>query len=132
VEIAQLEHGVETISPVKERKRLASISTSQPNIAITHLEPSKSKAKASEPSYKRWLARPGQLIANMLEAAGCDHVITMDLHDPQYEGFFNIPIDNLYSHPLIIKYIKEKIPDYENATIVSPDAGGAKRYDFFI
>lgn len=52
----------------------------------------------------------------------------MDLHDPQFQGFFDIPVDNLYSSPLILKYIKENIPDYKNVTIVSPDAGGAKRY----
>jgi ribose-phosphate pyrophosphokinase len=119
---------VSPASATKEiRKRISSISTSQPNVAITPLEPLKT-VQPTGPSYKTWLARPGQLIANMLEAAGCDHLITMDLHDPQYEGFFNIPIDNLYSHPLIIKYIKDKIPAYEDATIVSPDAGGAKRY----
>lgn len=64
----------------------------------------------------------------MLEAAGCDHVITMDLHDPQFQGFFDIPVDNLFSHPLIIKWIQHKIPNYKDAVIVSPDAGGAKRY----
>lgn len=55
----------------------------------------------------------------------------MDLHDPQYQGFFNIPVDNLQSQPLLIKYIKENIPKYQSAVIVSPDAGGAKRYYFF-
>jgi ribose-phosphate pyrophosphokinase len=53
--------------------------------------------------------------------------MTMDLHDPQFQGFFDIPVDNLYSQPLILKYIKEKIPNFQNAVIVSPDAGGAKR-----
>jgi ribose-phosphate pyrophosphokinase len=51
----------------------------------------------------------------------------MDIHDPQFQGFFDIPVDNLLSQPLIIKYIKEKIPGYRDAVIVSPDAGGAKR-----
>jgi ribose-phosphate pyrophosphokinase len=51
----------------------------------------------------------------------------MDLHDPQFQGFFDIPVDNLFSEPLIIKYIKEKIPKYRHSVIVSPDAGGAKR-----
>lgn len=58
---------------------------------------------------------------------GADHIITMDLHDPQFQGFFDIPVDNLYSQPLLIKYIKEKIPNFRDAVIVSPDAGGAKR-----
>ncbi|KAI8807367.1 phosphoribosyltransferase-like protein [Cladochytrium replicatum] len=77
--------------------------------------------------YKHWTARSGTLIANMLTAAGADHIITLDLHDPQFQGFFDIPVDNLYSQPLVVKYIREKIPGYENAIIVSPDAGGAKR-----
>ena len=59
---------------------------------------------------------------------GANHIITLDLHDPQYQGFFDIPVDNLFGSPLMIKYIREKIPDYRKAIIVSPDAGGAKRY----
>jgi len=51
----------------------------------------------------------------------------MDLHDPQFQGFFDIPVDNLYSQPLMIKYIKEKIVESKRCVIVSPDAGGAKR-----
>lgn len=68
-----------------------------------------------------------KLVANMLVAAGVDHVITMDLHASQIQGFFDIPVDNLFAEPAAIKYIKENIPDWENAVIVSPDAGGAKR-----
>ncbi|EGF82883.1 hypothetical protein BATDEDRAFT_29573 [Batrachochytrium dendrobatidis JAM81] len=82
---------------------------------------------ASQGTYKHWTARSGTLIANMLMAAGADHIITLDLHDPQFQGFFDIPVDNLYIQPLMIKYIKEKIPHYDKAVIVSPDAGGAKR-----
>ena len=51
----------------------------------------------------------------------------MDLHDPQYQGFFDIPVDNLYGRPLLKKYIMHNIPDYKSSIIVSPDAGGAKR-----
>lgn len=50
----------------------------------------------------------------------------MDLHASQIQGFFNIPVDNLFAEPSMLKYIREKI-DYKNAIIVSPDAGGAKR-----
>ena len=53
--------------------------------------------------------------------------MTMDLHDPQYQGFFDIPVDNLYSRPRFMKYIQHHIPNYKDAIIVSPDAGGAKR-----
>lgn len=66
----------------------------------------------------------GKLIANLIEVSGVDRLITLDLHASQIQGFFDIPVDNLYAEPLLIKYISriegEKI-------IVSPDAGGVKR-----
>ncbi|KAI0062033.1 phosphoribosyl pyrophosphokinase [Artomyces pyxidatus] len=68
-----------------------------------------------------------KLVANMLAVAGCDHVITMDLHANQIQGFFDFPVDNLYSEPLMIAYIKRNIEGWQNGIIVSPDAGGAKR-----
>lgn len=68
-----------------------------------------------------------KVVANNITVNGADHVITMDLHAPQIQGFFNIPVDNLYAEPSTIKWIKENIPDYKNVIIVSPDAGGAKR-----
>jgi ribose-phosphate pyrophosphokinase len=69
-----------------------------------------------------------KLVANMLVVAGCDHVITMDLHASQIQGFFDIPVDNLWSEPLMIGYIKRQIANWsEDGIIVSPDAGGAKR-----
>ncbi|CAG8466499.1 1011_t:CDS:2 [Ambispora gerdemannii] len=77
--------------------------------------------------YKHWIARSGTLVANLLTCAGADHIMTMDLHDPQFQGFFDIPVDNLYGQPLMIKYIKENIPNWAQAVMVSPDAGGAKR-----
>merc|ERR1712141_802605 len=68
-----------------------------------------------------------KLVANMLSVAGADHIITMDLHASQVQGFFDIPVDNLYAEPAVLKWIKENIDDWRNAIIVSPDAGGAKR-----
>lgn len=68
-----------------------------------------------------------KLVANMLTVAGADHVITMDLHASQIQGFFDVPVDNLYAEPMIIKYVRDQIPEWKNAIIVSPDAGGAKR-----
>lgn len=67
-----------------------------------------------------------KLMADMLTTAGCDHVITMDLHASQIQGFFDVPVDNLYAEPSVVKYIKEHIP-HDDAIIISPDAGGAKR-----
>lgn len=67
-----------------------------------------------------------KLMADMLTTAGCDHVITMDLHAAQIQGFFDIPVDNLYAEPSVVRYIKENL-DVKNTIIISPDAGGAKR-----
>ncbi|ORY35708.1 phosphoribosyltransferase-like protein [Naematelia encephala] len=65
-----------------------------------------------------------KLVANMLREAGCDHVITMDLHASQIQGFFDVP---LYAEPAMVNYIREHFDDVRNCVIVSPDAGGAKR-----
>lgn len=67
-----------------------------------------------------------KLMANMLQTAGCNHVITMDLHASQIQGFFNVPVDNLYAEPCTLRWIRENL-DVREAVIVSPDAGGAKR-----
>jgi ribose-phosphate pyrophosphokinase len=80
-----------------------------------------------QPGYRQWVVQSGKLIADLLTSAGADHVITMDLHDPQYQGFFDIPVDNLYGRHLLKRYIQYRIPNHQRAVIVSPDAGGAKR-----
>lgn len=68
-----------------------------------------------------------RLIANLLEAAGADRVITMDLHADQIQGFFNIPVDHLTSLPLFVSTFKEIIGNNnEEFVIVSPDTGRAK------
>ncbi|TKS66535.1 Ribose-phosphate pyrophosphokinase 2 [Collichthys lucidus] len=68
-----------------------------------------------------------KLVANMLSVAGADHIITMDLHASQIQGFFDIAVDNLYAEPAVLQWIRENIPEWKNCIIVSPDAGGAKR-----
>ncbi|OBS71444.1 hypothetical protein A6R68_00021, partial [Neotoma lepida] len=67
-----------------------------------------------------------KLVANMLSVAGADHIITMDLHASQIQGFFDIPVDNLYAEPAVLQWIRENITEWRNCIIVSPDAGGAK------
>ncbi|CCH61627.1 hypothetical protein TBLA_0F00830 [Henningerozyma blattae CBS 6284] len=108
-----------------------SVSASRIPIVSSKKDPKGTEANeafnAQNAGYKLWVAQSGTLIANLLTAAGADHVITMDLHDPQFPGFFNIPVDNLYCRPLVQNYIQHHIPDYKDAVIVSPDAGGAKR-----
>jgi len=73
-----------------------------------------------------------KLIANMLQTAGCNHVITMDLHASQIQGFFNVPVDNLYAEPSTLRWIEDNLrkEGEEGLVIVSPDAGGAKRLVF--
>lgn len=68
-----------------------------------------------------------KLVANMLSVAGADHIVTMDLHAQQIQGFFDIPVDNLYAEPSVRQWIQRNIPEWKNSVIVSPDAGGAKR-----
>ncbi|KAI8053765.1 phosphoribosyl pyrophosphate synthetase 2 [Syncephalis plumigaleata] len=82
---------------------------------------------AQDNGYKQWPARPGTLIADMLTSAGADHIITMDLHDPQFQGFFDVPVDVVYAQHSILDYIRHHIPHWRDAVVVSPDAGGAKR-----
>jgi len=66
-----------------------------------------------------------KLVADMLTTAGTNRVITMDLHAGQIQGFFSIPVDNLFSAPVIIDYIRTHYTN--NLVIVSPDTGGAER-----
>ena len=66
-----------------------------------------------------------KLIADLLTTAGATRVITMDLHAGQIQGFFNIPVDNLYAAPVLLDYIKSNFN--EGLVIVSPDAGGVER-----
>ncbi len=66
-----------------------------------------------------------KLVANMLTVAGANRVITMDLHAGQIQGFFDIPVDNIFAAPLLIEYIIENFRDH--LVIVSPDAGGVER-----
>jgi ribose-phosphate pyrophosphokinase len=67
-----------------------------------------------------------RLVADLIEAAGIDRVLTMDLHAGQIQGFFRIPVDNLYAEPLLLEVLREEIAG-EDAVIVSPDAGGVER-----
>lgn len=66
-----------------------------------------------------------RLIANLLETAGIDRLLTMDLHAPQIQGFFTVPVDNLYAFPVLVNYFKTR--NLENPVVVSPDAGGVER-----
>ena len=68
-----------------------------------------------------------KLVANLITSAGADRVLTMDLHAGQIQGFFDIPLDNIFSAPPLIKDIKEKFKDNESLVVASPDVGGVVR-----
>jgi ribose-phosphate pyrophosphokinase len=71
------------------------------------------------------VAITSKLVANLITVAGADRVITMDLHTPQLQGFFDIPVDHLYCSVLFIKYFKHL--QVKNLAVASPDVGGTKR-----
>ncbi|XP_041085585.1 phosphoribosyl pyrophosphate synthase-associated protein 2-like isoform X1 [Polyodon spathula] len=72
-----------------------------------------------------------KLVASMMCKAGLNHLITMDLHQKEIQGFFNIPVDNLRASPFLLQYIQEEIPDYRNAVIVAKSPSSAKRAQSF-
>jgi len=81
-----------------------------------------------------WKDRPrvpisARLVADLLETAGASRVLTMDLHSPQIQGFFSIPVDNLTSVPVHVRNIQTY--ELKNLTVVSPDAGGVGRARHF-
>ena len=79
------------------------------------------KAKARDPISSK-------LVADLIATAGADRVLTMDLHAPQIQGFFNIPVDHLLGMPVLSKYYIEKIKDTKDETVVvSPDLGSVTR-----
>ncbi len=66
-----------------------------------------------------------KLLADIIQKAGAQRVLTVDLHSAQIQGFFDCPVDNLYALPVILDYLKNK--ELEDAIVVSPDAGGVER-----
>lgn len=121
-----------TSSEMSTRQRnvsTSSITNGASNEDDGHASSSSSRETTFQPrpGYKQWVAQSGTLVADLITCAGADHVITMDLHDPQYQGFLDIPVDNLYARPILKRYIETSIPNYQQAIVVSPDAGGAKR-----
>jgi len=70
-----------------------------------------------------------KLVADLLTTAGADRALVVDLHAPQLQGFFNIPVDHLFASPVLVDYFRKlNLPDL---TVVSPDAGGVERARFF-
>jgi len=70
-----------------------------------------------------------KLVADLLETAGASRALTLDLHAPQIQGYFDVPVDHLFASPVLVEYFKQK--KLPNVTVVSPDAGGVERARFF-
>ncbi|ROW09560.1 hypothetical protein VMCG_02304 [Cytospora schulzeri] len=68
-----------------------------------------------------------RMLSNLLSVAGVKHVITVDLHASQMQGFFKCPVDNLHAEPLIARWIRQNVPNWREAVVVSKNAGGTKR-----
>jgi ribose-phosphate pyrophosphokinase len=66
-----------------------------------------------------------KLVADLLETAGASRALTLDLHAPQIQGYFDVPVDHLYGSPVLVEYFRQK--KLPNLTVVSPDAGGVER-----
>jgi len=66
-----------------------------------------------------------KLVADLLETAGASRALTLDLHAPQIQGYFNIPVDHLFASPVLVEHFRQK--EFGNLTVVSPDAGGVER-----
>jgi ribose-phosphate pyrophosphokinase len=95
---------------------------------VTAVIPFFSYAKGDKKDEPRVSIR-ARVVADMIEAAGADRVLTMDLHSPQIQGFFKIPVDHLYAMPILTEYFKRKaIPDL---VVASPDVGFSKQANRF-
>ncbi len=75
------------------------------------------------------VAISAKLVADLLETAGSSRVLSLDLHAPQIQGYFNIPVDHLYAAPVLVEYFQKK--KIGSITVVSPDAGGVERARLF-
>jgi ribose-phosphate pyrophosphokinase len=67
-----------------------------------------------------------KLVADLITTAGATRVLTVDLHAGQIQGFFNVPVDNVYATPVLLQYLRERLGRRE-VTVISPDAGGVER-----
>src|SRR5512147_128647 len=67
-----------------------------------------------------------KMVADLITAVGTNRVLTVDLHAGQIQGFFNIPVDNLYASPILLEYVRQHF-DRDRLVVVSPDAGGVER-----
>lgn len=91
---------------------------------VTAVIPFFSYAKGDKKDEPRVSIR-ARVVADMIEAAGADRVLTMDLHSPQIQGFFKIPVDHLYAMPVLVDYFRRK--NIPNLVVAAPDVGFSKQ-----
>ena len=94
-------------------------------LRITAVIPYYGYARQDRRSRSARVPITAKLVANMIDAAGADRVLTVDLHAEQVQGFFDIPVDNVYASPLLLGDVWRQ--KYENLIVVSPDVGGVVR-----
>ena len=92
---------------------------------ITAVIPYYSYARSDKKDAPR-ISIAGRLLADLIQTAGANRVLTIDLHAPQVHGFFSVPVDHLTAIPIIINYVKSNY-GLDSAVVVAADAGGAKR-----
>lgn len=95
-------------------------------LKITAVVPQFPYSKQSKMKKHRG-AITARMLANLLVMAGADHVVLMDLHALQMQGFFTKPVDNLYGAPTLARWIRHNIPEWDSAVVVSKNPGGTKR-----
>eukprot|EP00045_Choanoeca_perplexa_P023161 m.12501 g.12501 ORF g.12501 m.12501 type:complete len:286 (-) comp9964_c0_seq1:449-1306(-) len=82
---------------------------------------------SKQSKQKRRGTIPAKLVADLLEVAGFNHILTFDLHHMQMQGFFGLPVDNVKCSPLLLEYIRDHIPDSDTCVIAAKNAGASKR-----
>ncbi|KAK3707114.1 ribose-phosphate pyrophosphokinase 1 [Vermiconidia calcicola] len=110
----------------QQRRRFATKKSSLCKVGAATVMPYYPYSRQSKKKTHRG-AITARMIANQLKVAGVDHVITIDLHASQMQGFFKCPVDNLRAEPLLAKWIRMNIPDSCEAVVVSKNPGGTKR-----
>ncbi|WP_407571040.1 ribose-phosphate diphosphokinase [Deinococcus altitudinis] len=93
---------------------------------VTAVIPYYSYARSDKKDAPR-ISIAGRLVADLLQAAGADRILTMTLHSPQVHGFFKVPVDHLSSDLVISDHLRQNVPNAESGVVLAPDSGSIKR-----
>lgn len=93
---------------------------------VTAVIPYYSYARSDKKDAPR-ISIAGRLVADLLQAAGADRILTMTLHSPQVHGFFKVPVDHLSSDLVIADHLRRRVPDAHTGVVLAPDSGSIKR-----